>query len=130
MIISTQLTWLFILAIPIACIAWTITHEDIFSEPREYCTKCSKISKPLLKRKFFYVFTCEYCFSHYVTVFILVVSKYHLLFNDWRGYLIAGFSLVWVANIYMSLFNLIRVDLKKENTEISIKEEEKKKLQE
>jgi hypothetical protein len=130
MTISTQLTWLFILAIPIACIAWTITHEEIFKEPRDFCAKYSRISKTLLQRKFFYVFTCEYCFSHYVTILILVVSKYHLLFNDWRGYLIAGFSLVWIANIYMSLFNLIRADLKKENTEISIKEEEKKKLQE
>jgi hypothetical protein len=122
--------WLFILAIPIACIAWTVTHEEIFKEPREYCIKYSKTSKTLLQRKFFYVFSCEYCFSHYVTIFILVVSKYHLLFNDWRGYLIAGFSLVWVANIYMCLYNLIRVDVKKENTEISIKEEIKKKLQE
>jgi len=61
---------------------------------------------------------------------MLAITKYHLLFNDWRGYLIAGFSLVWIANIYMSLYNLVRLDLKKENTEISIKEEEKKKMQE
>ena len=30
---------LFILAIPIACIAWTVTHEEIFKEPREYSQK-------------------------------------------------------------------------------------------
>jgi hypothetical protein len=127
---GTQITWLFVLAIPIACIAWTITHEEIFREPREYCIKHSKISKRLLQRKFFYVLTCEYCFSHYVTIAMLIITKYHLLFSDWRGYLIAGFSLVWIANIYMSLYNLVRLDVKKENTEIGIKEEEKKKMQE
>jgi hypothetical protein len=130
MTIGTQITWLFVLAIPIACIAWTITHEEIFREPREYCIKHSRGSKRLLQRKFFYMLTCEYCFSHYVTIAMLAITKYHLLFNDWRGYLIAGFSLVWIANIYMSLYNLVRLDLKKENTEISIKEEEKKKMQE
>jgi hypothetical protein len=32
----------------------------------------------------------------------------------WRGYIIAFFSLVWIANIYMGLFALIRIYLKKE----------------
>ncbi len=129
MTINTQILWLFILAIPVACITWTVTHEEIFRELREYCSKHSQNCKALLQRKFFYVFTCEYCFSHYVTIFILIVSKYHLFFMDWRGYLISGFSLVWIANLYMSLYNLIRTDLQKEKTDISIKEEEKKKLQ-
>jgi hypothetical protein len=129
MTLGQQLTWLFIIAIPVACIAWTVTHEEIFREPREYCIKYSKTSKTLLKRKIFYVFTCEYCFSHYVTLVVLIITKFHLLFMDWKGYLIAGFSLVWIANIYMSLYNLIRLDLKKENTEIGLKEEEKKMLQ-
>ena len=130
MSIGTQIIWLFILAIPVACIAWTVTHEEIFREPREYCIKNSKSCKSLLQRKFFYAFTCEYCFSHYVTILILVVSKYHLLFMDWRGYLISGFSLVWIANLYMSLYNLIRTDLQKEKTEISLWEEERKRMQE
>ena len=129
MTLNTQIISLFILAIPVACMAWTVTHEEIFREPREYCIKNSKSCKSLLQRKFFYVFTCEYCFSHYVTIFILIVTKYHLLFTDWRGYLIAGFSIVWVANLYMSLYNLIRTDLQKEKTEISLWEEERKKMQ-
>jgi hypothetical protein len=41
---------------------------------------------------------------------------------DWRGFVIAGFSVVWVANIYMSLFALIRQDVKKEKTEIIVME--------
>jgi hypothetical protein len=76
--------------------------------------------KTLIARKFFYLFTCEYCFSHYVTILFLFLTGYKLLMNDWRGYVIAGFSLVWIANIYMSLFGFLRQDIKKEQTEISI----------
>jgi len=127
MIGSIQITWLFVLAIPIACIAWTVTHEQIFLEPREYCRRQSEVGKTFLYRKFFYLFTCEYCFSHYVAAVLLLITKYKLLFMDWRGYLIAGFSLVWVANIYMSLFLLLRTNIKKEGTDVKVKEEELKK---
>ncbi len=130
MTIGTQISWLFLLAIPIACIAWTVTHEEVFREPREYCVRQSKNGKSIFRRKFFYLFTCEYCFSHYVTVVMLLITKYHLLFTDWRGYLVAGFSLVWIANVYMGIYNLIRIDLKKEKIETDIKEVQKKKLQE
>jgi hypothetical protein len=106
------LYWLFILAIPVACIAWTVTHEEVFREPREYCVKRSRDEASLFRRKFFYLFTCEYCFSHYVTIFILILTGYKLYLDDWRGYVLAGFSLVWIANIYMSLYNKIRIDLK------------------
>ncbi len=112
--------WLFILKIPIACVAWTVTHEEIFREPREYCAKRSLQGKTLLERKFFYLFTCEYCFSHYVTLFFLILTNYQLLIPDWRGYIIAGFSLVWVANSYISLFGLLRQDIKKEKAEIEV----------
>lgn len=122
MTLTQQLFYLLILAIPIACIAWTVTHEEIFREPREYCVRCSKDRKTLLARKFFYVFTCEYCFSHYVTMFMLIITHYQLLYDDWRGYLISGFSLVWIANIYMSLYNMIRIDIKKENLEAKVEE--------
>jgi hypothetical protein len=74
------------------------------------------------ERKFFYLFTCEYCFSHYVTAAFLIVTRYKLLFPDWRGYLIAGFSLVWVANVYMGLFGRIRLDLRKERAQIATQE--------
>ncbi len=118
MTLPIQIIYLFILAIPIACIAWTVTHEEIFKEPREYCGKRCKKGKTIIEKKFFYLFTCEYCFSHYVTVFMLFLTNYKLLFDDWRGYLIAGFSLIWIANIYMSLFAYIRLGMKKEKYEI------------
>ena len=123
--LSTQTAWLFLLAIPIACIAWTVTHEEVFRELREYClNRCHK-GKTIAERKFFYLFTCEYCFSHYVTIIVLFITNYKLLFTDWRGYLIAGFALVFIANVYMSLFALVRIDLKK--VRLEAENEEKKK---
>src|SRR5258708_2090468 len=129
MALSTQIVWLFILAIPIACIAWTVTHEEVFREPREYCVKRSHEGKTIATRKFFYMFTCEYCFSHYVTALMLLITHYQLLFDDWRGYLIGGFALVFVANVYMSLFALIRIDLKKTRSEAEIAEFEQAKCE-
>ena len=116
--LNIQLVYLFILAIPVACIAWTVTHEEIFKEPRNFCALRSRKSKYFVFRKFFYMLTCEYCFSHYVTVIVLFITKYYLLFPDWRGYIIAGFSIVWIANFYMSLFLLLRQGIKKEKAEI------------
>ena len=125
--LHTQITWLFLLAIPIACIAWTVTHEEVFSEIRNYCIKQSENRKTVVSRKFFYLFTCEYCFSHYVSIFILTITGYKLLFDDWRGYFLAGFSLVWIANFYMSLFGRLRIDIKKEKIITKIEEQKAEK---
>ena|SRR6218665_2262733 len=118
----TQIAWLFTLAIPVACISWTVTQEEIFREPREYCISKSKFDKLLLSRKFFYLFTCEYCFSHYISIFFIIFTNFKLLLPDWRGYLIAGFALVWVANLYMNIYAFIRQGIKKEKTEIKVLE--------
>jgi len=120
MTICLQTVWLFLLAIPVACVAWTVTHEEVFREPREYCLRKSATCRSLLERKFFYLFTCEYCFSHYVAVLFLVLTNFTLLLNGWKGYILAGFALVWIANIYMSLFALVRQDVKKERLEAGI----------
>ena len=122
MSILMQTAWLFLLAIPIACCAWTVTHEEILKEPRDFCIAKSKSCKTITARKFFYLFTCEYCFSHYVTIFFLLLTNYKLLMDDWRGYIIAGFSLVWIANLYMSIFSFLRQDIKKEKVEIECME--------
>ncbi len=122
--LSTQFAWLFLLAIPIACVSWTVTHEEVLREPREYCKQKSEIEGSFLRRKFFYVFTCEYCLSHYVTIFFLAITGFKLLTQDVWGYVIAFFALVWVANQYMSIYNRLRLDIKHERVEI--KEEENK----
>jgi hypothetical protein len=126
MAISLQILWLFVVAIPVACVTWTVTHEEVFREPREYCEEQCKKSRSILRRKFFYLFTCEYCFSHYVAAFFLIVTRYKLLYADWRGYLLALFALVWVANQYMSIYNRLRLDIKHERVEIEADEEELK----
>lgn len=124
MSLGEQVAFLFILAIPIASIAWTITHEEIFREARDWCKQNSQACNRLYKRKFFYLFTCEYCFSHYIVVAFLILTRYKLLFSDWRGYIISGFSLVWVANVYMNLYSNVRLDIKRERVEIAAKENE------
>lgn len=118
----TQVGTLFVLAIPVACVAWTVTHEEVFREPREHCARRSRECPSIFKRKFFYLFTCEYCFSHYVALFFIGLTQFQLLFADWRGYVIALFSLVWIANQYMSLYNRLRLDIRTERTEAQIKE--------
>jgi hypothetical protein len=119
---NSPLTSLFVLAIPIACIAWTVTHEELFRQPRDWCVARSRTCKRMLSRKFFYVLTCEYCFSHYVTAVVLYVTGYKLLFDDWRGFFVAGFSLVWVANFYTSLFGRLRLEIREERLEIAAAE--------
>jgi len=118
------MTWsLFILAIPVACIAWTVTHEEVFRECREFCLQKSQSCRLLIARKFFYLFTCEYCFSHYVALLFLALTRYKLLYPDWRGYVIAEFSLVWISNQYISIYNRLRLTIKSERVEIETKEE-------
>ncbi|MEP7164735.1 MAG: hypothetical protein ABI741_08575 [Ferruginibacter sp.] len=123
-----QIQWLCTLAIPVACISWTITHEEVFKEPRDFCIRCSKEGQSLFIRKFFYLFTCEYCFSHYVTIGIILLTGFRLLFENWKGYIIGGFSMVWIANMYMAIFSLLRFGVKKEKMEIRTQEEELKTL--
>ncbi len=77
--------WLFALAVPVACCAWTVTHEEVFREPREYCQERCKDCGSLPKRKFFYLFTCEYCFSHYVALFFVWFTHYRLLLDGVAG---------------------------------------------
>jgi len=114
---------LIILAMPIASIAWTVTHEDIFREPREYFIKRAENAKSLMVRKFCYLFTCEYCFSHWVTLVVLLLTGFRLLYDDWRGYAVSGFALVWVANHYMSVFGRLRLGIRSERADVSIKED-------
>jgi hypothetical protein len=112
---GTQIFWLAVLSIVVACIAWTVTQEEIFREWREWAKERSESAPTIFVRKFFYVFTCEYCFSHWVTVLVLILTGFRLLIDDWRGYVIAFFALPWLANQWMSLYRRLRVDIKHEN---------------
>ena len=114
---------LLVLAMPVAAIAWTVTHEEIFREPRDYCLERSQHAASFAARKLFYMFTCEFCFSHWVALGMLLLTDFRLVFPDWRGLLIGGFALVWVANHYMSVFGRLRLGIKSERIDVSLKEE-------
>lgn len=115
-----QFALLMLLAIPVACVAWTVTHEEVFREPREFCQRQSQQCRGALQRKFFYLFTCEYCFSHYIAAFALLLTHFQMLYRGWRGTLFAWFALVWIANAYMSFFNRLRLEIKHENVAIAV----------
>jgi hypothetical protein len=121
--LPTQLLWLFVLAAPVACVAWTVTHEEALAEVRDWFVRRSRDSRHLYIRKFFYLFTCEYCFSHYIAGLAVGLSGFRLLVPGWVGTLIAWLTLVWVANLYMSLYGRLRLDIKRERVEINIEEE-------
>ena len=123
MSLGTQVLLLFLYALPVACVTWTVTHEELFREPREWFTARSRSARTFLGRKLFYLVTCEYCFSHYVTIGMLVLTGYQLVLTGWRGYLIAGLSLVWIANIYISLFGRLRVAITSERQDMAVVEQ-------
>jgi hypothetical protein len=100
---------LFLLALSVACVAWTVTHEEIFSEWRGHCIARKRDASTVLRRKFYYVFTCEYCFSHWVALGVVLLSGYRVA-GSW---LLAVFALVAVANVYMSLYEGLRLTLKR-----------------
>ena len=120
--LSHQAAMLFLLALPVACASWTVTHEEVFREPRDFCKEQSQKARNLPVRKVFYLFTCEYCFSHYVVALALVLFNFQLLYAGWRGYIVAWFATVWVANFYMSLYNRLRLEIKHENVAIAVEQ--------
>jgi hypothetical protein len=103
-----------LLALPVAWLAWTVAKEEVFREVREFCADRSRECRYLAARKFFYLFTCEYCFSHWCALGLQLVYQFRLVFDDWRGYIVAYAGLVCVANAYMSLYQRLRVDIRKE----------------
>jgi hypothetical protein len=116
--LGQQIVVLLLLSVVVACVAWTVTHEEVFREPREYCQKKAENCRRWYERKFFYLFTCEYCFSHYVSLGVIGLTGFRLLLDDWRGVVLALFALVWISNQYMSLYARLRIDLKKERLEV------------
>ena len=117
--LSHQFGFLLMLSLAVSCVSWTITHEEVFREPREFCKDKSRNCKNLYLQKFFYLFTCEYCFSHYVAALFLLLTHFQLLYQGWRGFAIAELALVWIANAYMSTFNRLRLEIKAENLSIA-----------
>jgi hypothetical protein len=122
--IPAQIFWLLIIALPVASISRTVVYEEVAREFREYCVERSKSCRRLVQRKFFYLFTCEYCFSHYVTLLFIWLTGFKLLLDDWRGYVISFFAVVIVANAYLNVYARLRVDIQQAKLETKKTEQE------
>lgn len=124
--LGAQVSGLFVLSLAIACVSWTITEEELFRDVREYCQRRVECAETLWKRKLFYLFTCHYCFSHYVSVFFIAITGFKLLAPGWAGYVVALFALVWVSNFYVSLYAWLRQQYKTQKFEAKAVEHEVK----
>ena len=124
--LGAQVVGLFVLALAIACVSWTVTQEEVFRELREYAERQTECVESPWRRKCFYLFTCHYCFSHYVTAFFIAITGYKLLMPNWTGYVIALFALVWVANVYISIYAWLRQQYKTQKFEAKAVEHEVK----
>lgn len=119
-----QFVILLILSMPVACVSWTVTHEEVFRELRGFFGRQSQAAPYLHQRKFFYLLTCEYCFSHHISAAFIALSRFQLLLNGWRGYFIAWLSVVWISNAYLSIFGRLRLEIKQERLQLASSETE------
>ena len=97
---------LFELALVVAVISRTVTKEEVFREWREMCARHAACGT-LPKRKLCYVFTCTYCFSHWVSLGVVVASGFHFVCGDWRGLIMAIFAMVGIANLYAVAYEIL-----------------------
>jgi len=52
----------------------------------------------------------------------LLVTRFRLLYDDWRGYVISWLALVWLANHYIAVFARLRLGIRSERLDIGLKE--------
>lgn len=97
----------------------------VFRKPRQFYQRECVQARSLVRRRVL----LSFIFSRvniasviYVAGLILIITRYKLLFPDWRGYLVASFSLVCMANQHMSAHNRLRLDIKHEQLEIKAEE--------
>lgn len=108
-----QLMDALVLAIPVACIVWTITHEEICRDVQDALKAYQKRQPPgSWRRRLAYMPSCPYCLSHYVAAVFIAVFGFKMLSDDWRGYLVSLFAVVLIANTYLSAYHLLRVALR------------------
>jgi hypothetical protein len=111
--LGSQIGYACVLAIPVACVAWTVTQEEILREFREWLKAFQqRHSKSLWRQKLAYMPTCSYCFSHYVAALFVGLLGFKMLVDDWRGYLVSGLTVVLMANVYLSLYCMLRAALR------------------
>ena len=103
----------FVVASAVSVSAWTLAKEHIFHELRALCDRSAKNHQcSWFVRKIAYMPTCEYCNSFWITLVALLFLQYQVLWDDWRGYVLAQFFTWSLAVAYMSIFQLLRVDIR------------------
>ncbi len=117
MSLGAQIVGLFVLSLAVACASWTVTQEEVFRGLREYAQRQMECPESPWRRKCFYLFTCHYCFSHYIAIFFIAITGYKLYMPNWTGYVIALFALVWVSNLNMSFYAWLRQQYKTQKFE-------------
>jgi hypothetical protein len=114
---------LFKLALIVAVIARTVTQEEVFREFKEYCQRRSQSATSIAARKFFYLFTCQYCFSHWVSLGVVAVTGFSVG-EGLIGHVFAIFALVGVANLYLASYERLTVSTKEARVAIARTEAE------
>jgi hypothetical protein len=110
---ASQLAYAALLAVPVGCIAWTVTQEEIFREMREKLQAYRKRHpESIWRQKLAYAPTCPFCLSHYLTAVCVALFRFRMLADDWRGYVISFFCVVLIANVYVTLYHWLRVALR------------------
>jgi hypothetical protein len=109
---------MFVYAIVVAVLVRALTREEIFKEPRQWFSAYYEDERhPFLLRKLAYMPTCEFCCSFWVSLIVTAgVLDYRLGPDDWRGVAVGVFAVMGLANVYLGLFSLLRVDLRQERT--------------
>jgi hypothetical protein len=114
---------LFKLALIVAVIARTVTQEEVFRELKEYCQRRSQSAASIAERKFFYLFTCQYCFSHWVSLGVVAVTGFSIG-EGLIGHVFAIFALVGVANLYLASYERLTVSTREARVSIARAEAE------
>lgn len=118
----------FLFPLTVATVVRTWTTEEIFRDVQELWKKnhqkykqlCEKDGKTLSNwclAKLFYGLSCDWCSSFYVTAIGLWITGFRLLEEGVVGFLGALLVSVFLANTYISLYSLLRVDLRKQRAE-------------
>jgi hypothetical protein len=114
---------LFTLALIVAVIARTVTQEEVFREFKEYCQRRSQSAASIAERKFFYLFTCQYCFSHWVALGVVILTSFSLG-EGFLGHVFGVFALVGVANVYLASYERLTVSTREARVSIARAEAE------
>jgi len=118
-LLRRQAGWLLLLAIPVACVAWTVTHEEVLREPQSIAKNRYRVLAPLQK---------ESSSTSHMRVLLQPLRgcnlPAHYTVSD------AESRMAWisggivrarvVSNQSLSLYNRLRLDIQHENLENQI----------